>query len=62
MRGLTDLLDPEERLANLISDRITPRLVAELGILPRWQTQVLALPARVPQPEPPPSPADIMAS
>jgi len=36
-------LDEEERRANLISDRISPRLVAELGILPWWQTQVLAL-------------------
>ncbi len=43
VRGVADLLDEEERLANLISGRISPRLVAELGILPRWQTQVLAL-------------------
>jgi len=32
-----------ERLANLITDRISPRLVAELEILPWWQTQVPAL-------------------
>jgi hypothetical protein len=43
VRGVADPLDEEERLANLISGRISPRLVAELGILPRWQTQVLAL-------------------
>ena len=36
-------LNAEERLANRISDRISPRLVAELEILPWWQTQVLAL-------------------
>ena len=36
-------LDAEERLANRISDRISPHLVAELEILPWWQTQVLAL-------------------
>jgi hypothetical protein len=32
-----------ERLTNRISDRISPRLVAELETLPWWQTQVLAL-------------------
>lgn len=32
-----------ERLTNRISDRISPRLVAELEILLWWQTQVLAL-------------------
>ena len=36
-------LNAEERLANRISDRISPRLVAELEILPWWQTQVLAV-------------------
>jgi len=39
----TSPLNAEERLANRISDRISPRLVAELEILPWWQTQVLAL-------------------
>ncbi len=43
MRGVTDPLDEEERLANLISDRISPRLVPEIEILPWRQTQVLAL-------------------
>jgi hypothetical protein len=36
-------LDEGVRLANLISDRISPRLVAELETLPWWQTQVLIL-------------------
>lgn len=43
VRGVTDPLDEEERIANLISDRISPRLVPELEILPWRQTQVLAL-------------------
>jgi predicted HTH transcriptional regulator len=43
VRGVADPLDQEERLANLISDRISPRLVPELEILPWRQTQVLAL-------------------
>jgi hypothetical protein len=42
--GVADPLDEEERLANLISDRISPRLVPELEVLPWRQTQVLALP------------------
>ncbi len=33
----------EERLANLISDRIVPRLVPELEILPWRRSQVLAV-------------------
>ena len=32
--GVADPLDEEERLANLISDRISPRLVPEIEILP----------------------------
>jgi hypothetical protein len=36
-------LNEEARLANRISDRISPRLVTELETLPWWQTQVLAL-------------------
>jgi len=41
--GVRDPLDLEERLANLISDLITPRLVPELELL-RWRrTQVLAV-------------------
>lgn len=34
VRGVVDPLDQEERLANLISDRISPRLVPEIQILP----------------------------
>ena len=41
MRGVRDPLDLEERLANLISDPIVPRLVPELEILPWRRTQVL---------------------
>jgi hypothetical protein len=43
VRGVTEPLDEDGRLANLISDRISPRLVPELEIQPwRW-TQGLAL-------------------
>jgi len=44
VRGVADPLDEKERLANLISHRISPRLVQVLEILPWRQTQVLALP------------------
>jgi predicted HTH transcriptional regulator len=43
VRGVADPLDEEVRLANFISDRISPRLVPELEILAWRQTQVLAL-------------------
>ena len=43
VRGVSEPLDLEERLANLISDRISPRLVPEIEILPWRRTQVLAL-------------------
>ncbi|MFM7452742.1 MAG: helix-turn-helix domain-containing protein, partial [Cyanobium sp.] len=43
VRGVVEPLDEEERLANLISDRFSPRLVPEIEILPWRQTQVLAL-------------------
>jgi predicted HTH transcriptional regulator len=43
VRGVADPLDEEERLANLISDRISPRLVPEIEILPWRRSQVLAL-------------------
>jgi ATP-dependent DNA helicase RecG len=42
-RGVADPLDEEERLANLTSDRISPRFVPEIEILPWRQTHVLAL-------------------
>jgi ATP-dependent DNA helicase RecG len=43
VRGVPDPLDLEERLASLVSDRITPRIVPEIEILPWRRTQVLAL-------------------
>jgi predicted HTH transcriptional regulator len=43
VRGVIDPLDLEERVANLVSDRIAPRLVPEIEILPWRRTQVLAL-------------------
>ncbi len=43
VRGLRGALDLEERLANLISDSIAPRLVPEIEILPWRRTQVLAV-------------------
>ncbi|MDP2955490.1 MAG: helix-turn-helix domain-containing protein, partial [Longimicrobiales bacterium] len=43
VRGVPDPLDLEERLANLLSDRIAPRLVPELEILAWRRTHVLAV-------------------
>jgi ATP-dependent DNA helicase RecG len=43
VRGVPDPLDLEERLASLVSDRISPRIVPEIEILPWRRTQVLAL-------------------
>jgi predicted HTH transcriptional regulator len=43
VRGVRDPLDMEERLANLISDLVAPRLVPEIEILPWRRTQVLAV-------------------
>ena len=43
VRGVADTLNLEERLANLVSDRISPRLVPEIDILPWRRTQVLEL-------------------
>jgi ATP-dependent DNA helicase RecG len=43
VRGVKDPLATEERLANLLSDNIAPRLVPELEILPWRRTHVLAL-------------------
>ncbi|MCK4415376.1 MAG: putative DNA binding domain-containing protein [Candidatus Eisenbacteria sp.] len=43
VRGVNAPLELEERLANLVSDNIIPRVVPEIGIL-RWRrTQVLAV-------------------
>jgi predicted HTH transcriptional regulator len=43
VRGVADPLDAEERLANLISDSIVPRLAPEIEILPWRRTHVLAV-------------------
>jgi predicted HTH transcriptional regulator len=43
VRGVPDPLDLEERLASLVSDRISPRIVPEIEILPWRRAQVLAL-------------------
>jgi len=43
VRGVAEPLDMEERLASLISDRIAPRLLPEIEILPWRRTQVLAV-------------------
>ncbi len=43
VRGVADPLTLEERLANLIADRIEPRLVPDIEILPWRRTQVMAL-------------------
>lgn len=43
VRGVPDALGLVERLANLVSDRIIPRIVPEIEILPWRRTQVLAL-------------------
>lgn len=43
VRGIREPLDVEERLANLISDSVVPRLVPEIEILPWRSTHVLAV-------------------
>lgn len=43
IRGIAEPLDLEERLANLISDHIVPRLVPEIEVLPWRRTQVVAV-------------------
>lgn len=43
VRGVHDPLAAEERLANLISDSLLPRLIPELEILPWRSTHVLAV-------------------
>lgn len=43
VRGVPEALDLEERLASLVSDRISPRLVPEIEILPWRRSQVVAL-------------------
>src|SRR5690606_14635167 len=43
VRGVDDVLELEERVANLISDSIAPRLVPDIEILPWRRTQLLAI-------------------
>lgn len=43
VRGVAGALELEERLASLVSDCISPRIVPEIEILPWRRTQVLAL-------------------
>jgi len=43
VRGVSNPLDVEERLASLISDRIAPRLVPELEIMPWRRTHLLTV-------------------
>jgi predicted HTH transcriptional regulator len=43
VRGVREPLDLEERLANLISDHIVPRLVPELEIIPWRRSHVVAI-------------------
>jgi ATP-dependent DNA helicase RecG len=43
VRGVEDALDLEERIANLVSDSISPRLVPDLEILPWRRSQVVAV-------------------
>jgi ATP-dependent DNA helicase RecG len=43
VRGVADALDLEERIANLVSDNIAPRLVPDIEILPWRRTQVVAV-------------------
>ncbi len=43
VRGVHDALDLEERIANLVSDSIAPRLLPEIEILPWRRTQIIAI-------------------
>jgi predicted HTH transcriptional regulator len=43
VRGISEPLDTEERLANILSDSISPRLVPELEVLPWRRTHVVAV-------------------
>lgn len=43
VRGVAEPLDLEERLANLISDSIVPRVVPDIEVLPWRRTHVLAV-------------------
>ncbi|WP_462166304.1 ATP-binding protein [Frankia sp. AiPs1] len=43
VRGVPDAFDLEERLANLVSDTIAPRIVPDIGIVPWRGTQLVAV-------------------
>jgi len=43
VRGIRDVLTEEERLANLISDSISPKLIPNMEVMPWRKTQVLAV-------------------
>jgi predicted HTH transcriptional regulator len=43
VRGVPEALDVEERIANIVSDSIAPRLLPEIEILPWRRTQVIAI-------------------
>src|SRR2546426_1159007 len=43
VRGVPDPLLQEERLANLISDTILPRIIPDIEVLPWRKTHILAI-------------------
>ena len=43
VKGIPNILAEEERLANLIADSISPRLVPSIEMMPWRKTQVLAV-------------------
>jgi ATP-dependent DNA helicase RecG len=43
VKGVADILSEEERLANLIADSISPKLVPSMEVMPWRKTQVLAV-------------------
>jgi hypothetical protein len=43
-RGVRDPLELDERVANVMSDRIAPRVMPRIEIAPWMRTQALALP------------------
>ena len=43
VKGIPNILAEEERLANLIADSISPRLVPSIEVMPWRKTQVLAV-------------------
>ena len=43
VKGISNILAEEERLANLIADSISPRLVPSIEVMPWRKTQVLAV-------------------